>query len=128
MVLLEGNGTLFQVDITLSDWATLDGTTLTEIQSSSMRPYTATNRLLNDDQDALPSFVRDMPGDYMYQRYNFTTQWLKFVQEHANAAQASLGSNGLGPTLRQDVAMSSPTVSMKVLTTASIILTLHHAQ
>ena len=31
MVLLKSNGTLFQVDIKLGDWLTLDGTTFTDI-------------------------------------------------------------------------------------------------
>ncbi len=38
MVLLKCNGTLFQLDITLGDCVTFDGTTLTEIQSSPMWP------------------------------------------------------------------------------------------
>ena len=32
MVLLKCNGTLFQLDITLGDWLTLDGTKLTEFK------------------------------------------------------------------------------------------------
>ena len=89
MVLLKSNGTLFQLDITLSDWLTLDGTTLTEIQTSPTWPYTAGSNLLTDEQVALLSFVRDMPGDYMHPRYGFTNQLLKFVQERrASAAQA----------------------------------------
>ena len=72
IVLLKSNGTLFQLDITLGDWLTLDGTTLTEIQTSPMWPYTAGNRPITDEQVALPSFVRDMPDDYMHPRYGFT--------------------------------------------------------
>ena len=68
MVLLKGNETLFQLDITHGDWVTLAGTTLTEIQSLPMWPYTAGNRPLTDEKVALPSFVRDMPGDYMHPR------------------------------------------------------------
>ena len=69
MVLLKSNGTLFQLDITLGDCLTLDGTTLTEIQTSTAWPYTAGNNLITDEQVALLSFVRDMPGDYMHPRY-----------------------------------------------------------
>ena len=43
---------------------------------------------------------------------------LKFVQGRASAAQAPSGSSGPGPNFGPDVAMSSPTVSMKVVTTA----------
>ena len=120
MVLLKSNGTLFQLDITLGDWLTLDGTTLTEIQTSPTLPYTAGSSLFTDEQVALPSFIRDMPGDYMHPRYGFTNQWLKFVQERrASAAKAPSGSSGPGPNLGgPDVAMSSPTVSLKVVTTA----------
>ena len=120
MVLLKTNGTLFQLDITLGDWLTLDGTTLTKIQTSPTWPYTAGSNPLTDEQVALPLFVRDMPGDYMHPRYGFTNQWLKFVQERRDsAAQAPLGSSGPGPNLGGlDVAMSSPTVSLKVVTTA----------
>ena len=119
MVLLKSNGTLFQLDITLLDWLTLDGTTLTEIQTSPMWPYTAGSCLLTDVQVALPSFVRDMPGDYMHPLYGFTNQWLKYVQDRASAAQAPSGSSGPGPNLGgPDVAMSSPTVSLKVVITA----------
>ena len=108
MVLLKSNGTLFQLDITLGDWLTLDGTTLTEIKTLPTCPYTAGSNLLTDEQVALPSFVRDMPEDYMNPRYGFTNQWLKFVQERrASAAQAHSGSSGPGPNLRgPDVAMS----------------------
>ena len=79
MVLLKSNGTLFKLNITLGNWFTLDKTTLTEIQTSPMWPYTAGSRPLTDEQVALPWFVRDMPGDYMHPRYGFTNQWLKFV-------------------------------------------------
>ena len=120
MVLLKSNGTLFQLDITLGDWLTLDGMTLTEIQTSSTWPYTTGSSPLTDEQVALPSFVRDMPGDYMHPRYEFTNQWLILEKERrANAAQAPSGSSGPGPNLGgPDVAMSSPTVSLKVVTTA----------
>ena len=49
MVLLKSNGTLFQVDTTLGDWLTLDGTTLTEIQISPTFPYTAGGSPLTDE-------------------------------------------------------------------------------
>ncbi len=125
MVLLKSNKTLFQLEITLGDWLTLDGTTLTEIQTSPTWPYTAGSSPLTDEQVALPSFVRDMPGDYMHPRYGFTNQWLKFVQERrASASQAHSGSSGPGSNLGgPDVAMSSPTVSLKVVITAGGIWT-----
>ena len=72
MVLLKTNGTLFQLDITLGDWLTLNETTLTEIQTSPTWLYTAGSNPLTDEQVALPSFVRDMPGDNMHPRYGFT--------------------------------------------------------
>ncbi len=72
MELLKSNGTLFQLDITLGDWRTLDGTTLTKIQTSPTWPYIAGSNPLTDEQVALPSFVRDMPGDYMHPQYGFT--------------------------------------------------------
>ena len=120
MVLLKSNGTLFALDITLGDWLTLDGTTLTKIHTSLTWPYTAGSSPLSDKQVTLPSFDRDMPGDYMNPRYGFTNQWLRFVQERrASAAQAPSGSSGPGPNLGgQDVAMSSLTVSLKVVITA----------
>ena len=61
-----------------------------------------------------------MPGDYMHPHYEFTNQWLRFVQERrARAAQAPSGSSGPGPNLGgPDVAMSSPTILLKVVTTA----------
>ena len=61
-----------------------------------------------------------MPEDYMHPRYGFTNQWLKFVQERrASAVQAPLGSSGPGPNLGEpNVAMSLPTVLLKVVTTA----------
>ena len=108
MVLLKSNGTLFQLDITLGDWLTLDGTTLTKIQTSPMWPYTAGSNLLTDAQVALPSFGRDMPGEYLHPRYGFTNHWLKYVQNRASAGQAPSGSGGPGPNLGPDVAMSSP--------------------
>ena len=112
MVLLKSNGTLFQLDITLGDWLTLDGMTLTEIQTSPTWPYTAGSNPFTDEQVALPSFVRDMPGDYMHPRYGFTNQWLKCMQERrASAAQTPSGSIGPCPDLGgPDVAMSSTTV------------------
>ena len=89
MVLLKSNGTLLQLDITLGDWLTLDGTTLTEIQASPTWPYTTGNNPITDEKVALPSFVRNMPGDYMLPRYGITNQWLKFLQDRrAIAAQA----------------------------------------
>ena len=99
MVLLKSNGTLFQLDTTLGDWLTLDGTTLTEIQTSPIWPYTAGSCLFTDAQVALPLFVRDMPGDYMHPRYGFTNQWLKYVQDRDRAAQAHSGLVGSGPNL-----------------------------
>ena len=57
MVLLKSNKTLFQLDTTLGDWLTLDGITLTEIQTSPMRPYTVGSCLLTDAKVALPSLV-----------------------------------------------------------------------
>ena len=69
MVLLKSNGTLFQLDITLGDWFTLNETTLTEIQALPTWPYTAGSNPLTDEQVALPLFVRNMPGDYMHPRY-----------------------------------------------------------
>ena len=62
--------------------------------------YTIRSNAFTDEQVALPSFVRDMPGDYMHPRYGFTNQWLKFVQERrASAAQAPLDSSGPGPNI-----------------------------
>ena len=93
MVLLKSNKTLFQLDITLGDWLTLDKTTLTEIETSPTWPYLAGSCPLTDEQVALPSFVRDMPGDYMHPRYGFTNEWLKFVQDRASKAQAPSGAS-----------------------------------
>ena len=120
MVLLKSNKTLFQLDITLGDCLTLNETTFTKIQTSPTWPYTAGSCPLTDKQVALPSFVCDMPGDYMHPRYGFTNQWLKYVQERrASAAQAPSGSSGPGPNRGgSNVAMPSHTVSLKVVTTA----------
>ena len=120
MVLLKSNKTLYLLDITLGDWHTLDGTTLTEIKDLTTWPYTAKSSPLTDEQVALPSFVRYMPGDYMHLRYGFKNKWLKFVQvRRVSAAQTPSGSIGSGLNFGgTDVTMESPIVLPKGLTTA----------
>ena len=108
MVMSRNNGTLFQLDAALGDWVTLaHGRALTDIQKTPIWPFTSNKLNLTDEQDALASFVGDMPGDYTLPRYGYSTQWLNFVLDRAGAGQTVPGLSSPGPNLGQDASISS---------------------